>query len=401
MNKVVIITSIHPTFDDRIFHKQARSLAKAGYDVTLVAQHERNEVVDGIKIIGLPKPRNKFQRIFGLSIRILHITFKEKADVYHLHDPELLAIVLFLRLFTKAKLIFDFHENVKKQILNKNWIPALYRRLASFIYTLIESITLKFIDYIIIAEDSYIENYRKYSNLIAIRNYVLLEYSQTAKIHKDNYQNEKKILIYAGGITKIRGAIEMIDALKILVSSGIKSVHLNLIGPISPDLRQELDLLIERYGLEPYVSLLGVINHSEVFDKLIKAHIGLAILHPDLNYVESLPTKFFEYMSTGLPVIASSFPLWKEIIDGSGCGLTVNPLDPKEIAEAIKYLLENPKLMNEMGNNGQKAVLERFSWEKESIKLLKLYDSLTEPKTYKEPNISSRKQNENSSYRSR
>ena len=92
------------------------------------------------------------------------------------------------------------------------------------------------------------------------------------------------------------------------------------------------------------------------------------------NHVNALPNKMFEYMSAGLPVIASNFPLWKEIVEGNKCGLTVNPLSPKEIAEAIRYLLAHPEEARKMGENGRKAVLEKYNWDNESRKLMVFYN---------------------------
>lgn len=63
--KVCILTTVHPLFDTRIFHKEAKTLVKAGYYVTLIVQHDKNDVVDGVKIIALPKPRNRFAPIFS------------------------------------------------------------------------------------------------------------------------------------------------------------------------------------------------------------------------------------------------------------------------------------------------------------------------------------------------
>ena len=83
-------------------------------------------------------------------------------------------------------------------------------------------------------------------------------------------------------------------------------------------------------------------------------------------------------MAAGLPVIASNFPLWKEIVEGNKCGLIVNPLDPEEIARAIEYLINHPDEARRMGKNGRRAVLEKYNWENESKKLLKLYEGLLE-----------------------
>ena len=88
--KVCIITTVHQPFDTRIFHKQAKTLVQAGYDVTLIAQHENDEMVDGVKIIALAKPCNRFARIFGLTWRAFTSALSQSAEVYHFHDPELI-----------------------------------------------------------------------------------------------------------------------------------------------------------------------------------------------------------------------------------------------------------------------------------------------------------------------
>jgi glycosyltransferase involved in cell wall biosynthesis len=84
----------------------------------------------------------------------------------------------------------------------------------------------------------------------------------------------------------------------------------------------------------------------------------------------------FEYMSAGVPVIASNFPLWREIVEGNDCGLCVNPLQPKEIAEAVDFLVANPERAKAMGRNGQRAVREKYNWGNEEMKLLSLYKQI-------------------------
>ncbi len=107
---------------------------------------------------------------------------------------------------------------------------------------------------------------------------------------------------------------------------------------------------------------------------------GLVILHPLQNFKESLPIKMFEYMSAGIPVIASDFTLWSSIINESGSGLVVDPLDPEAIAEQIDALLSDPGLAQRMGQSGRKAVEERYNWKNEEKKLLAFYHDLLHSK---------------------
>jgi len=378
-NKVCILTTVHPPFDTRIFHKQAKTLVKAGYDVTLIVQHNKNEVVDGVKIIALPKPRNRFTQMLSLTWRAFRLALRQKANIYHFHDPELLSWGALLKLTTKAKIIYDVHENVRKQILNKTWLPSWSRSFLSAAYVLVERICLPFIDEIIIAEDSYIENYQGRKNAVALRNYPILTYLEPREdVDKTNRGAGHSFkVIYVGGLTRLRGALELVEAMRIVKADGYEEVRLDLIGPItSLELKRKLDTVICQHDLEGHVSIPGPILHEQVHEILSQSQVGMAVLHPDPNYVDSLPTKLFEYMAAGIPVIASNFPLWKEIVEGNECGLTVDPLNPEEIAEAIEYLLNHPEEQRKMSENGRRAVLEEYNWKKEGEKLLALYAEL-------------------------
>jgi glycosyltransferase involved in cell wall biosynthesis len=378
--KVCILSSVHPPFDARIFHKQAKSLVKAGYDVTLIAQHEKDEVVDGIKIIALPRPKNRLRRMLGTTWKAFNRARKQKAGIYHFHDPELLPIGLLLKVFTRGKVIYDIHEDVRGDLTTKLWLPRVARWSLSLMYWLLERLSLPFIDEIIIAEDSYIKNYKNRQNILAIRNYPILSLlKETADV-----KNSRPTIVYAGRIAEARGVFELIEAVRLLKPS-YENLSLTLVGQVSPDtLVGKIGNLLERLGLQDNVSLVGGVKHEEIYNIMPRCHIGIAILYPEPNYIESLPTKLFEYMAAGLPVIASNFPLWKEIVEGNNCGLTVNPLDPEDIARAIEYLIEHPEEARKMGKNGRKAVKEKYNWEAESQKLIELYKNLTKGKRTKQ-----------------
>jgi glycosyltransferase involved in cell wall biosynthesis len=377
--KICILTSVHPPFDTRIYYKQAKSLAKAGYDVTLIAQHDRDEVVEGIRVVALPRPKNRLRRMLGTTWKAFNRARKQKAGIYHFHDPELLPIGVLLKVFTRGKVIYDSHEDVRSELKTKPWLPKVARWFLSLMYRLLERLSLPFIDEIIIAEDSYIKNYKKRSNISVLRNYPVLSYvGGPAEV-----KASPPALVYVGGISQTRGALELIESLRLLKTK-YEKVTLTLVGPIySNSLEEKIAKLRKELGLQDNVRLAGQVKHQEIYNLLSGCNIGMAILHPEPNYIESLPTKLFEYMAVGLPVIASNFPLWKEIVEGNNCGLTVDPLKPAEIARAVEYLIEHPEEARKMGQNGQKAVMEKYNWETESRKLIELYENLTKGKRTK------------------
>ena len=369
--RVCILTSVHPLSSVRIFHKQSKSLIKAGYDVILIIQHDKDETIDGIKIIALPKVTGRVKRILGIW-KVFRLAFSQKAKIYHFHDPELLPVGILLKIFTGSKIIYDVHENIKRDIEKKNWLPKGTRKLASIVFQLIEKVGMLFFSKLIIAEDSYIENYSKYSNVVILRNYPILPSIEEFPINK----NSRPTLIYVGGISKARGVYELIDTIKLLKVK-YPDILLELVGGIAnANLEAMIKEKIRGNNIEENIHLVGRVDYKDIYSMAFNCHVGMAILHPIPNYKESLATKLYEYMAINLPIVASNFPMWKEVVEGNKCGLTVNPLNPKEIASAVEYLISNPEEATQMGQNGRKAVIEKYNWETESKKLIAIYQEL-------------------------
>jgi glycosyltransferase involved in cell wall biosynthesis len=363
--KVCILTSVHGPFDIRIFHKEAKSLAKAGYYVTLIAQHDRDEVVDGVKIVALPRPKNRFCRMVG-TWWVLRLAYRQKADIYHFHDPELLPVGLLLKLTTKGKVIYDVHEDYPTLILIKHWLPRILRRPVSLLFNLVEKSISTHLDYVITVVDPLSDKF-KGDKVVTVCNYPILEGIQP----KSEYDFKSPKLIYVGGLAKERGITEIVQSMEYLDFP--RDIKLILCGTFDPASYEE-----EIRGLRGFerVEYLGWVDPENVPSKLAQAVVGIACLHPETEFVQMPTTKVFEYMAAGVPVIASNFPKWKEFIEATDCGITVDPLNPREIARAIEYLIDHPHEAEIMGRNGRKTVLENYNWETESKKLLTVYADL-------------------------
>jgi len=368
--KVCILTPVHPVFDTRIFHKEAKTLIDAGYDVTLIAQHDKNKTVDGIKIIALPKPKNRFERFIKLDYLTYKKAIHQKANIYHFHDPELIPWMVKLKKKTKAKIIYDVHEDVAKQILSKYWLPKIFRRLIAYNFDKYEKYIAKKIDYIIAATPD-IKNNFKQNNIIDIKNYPTIINVQKIKNRGEREYTE---LIYIGGLSRIRGIKKIIESLKHI---NLKySVKLKLIGKFSNQkFKQEIKNISKRNS---NIIFLGWCSQKKVYKNLLRSDIAIACLFPLKRFQKNIGLKIYEYMNAQLPIIASNFPLWIEVIEKNKCGICVDPLKPKEIAKAIEYLIEHPDEAKKMGENGRRAVLEKYNWENESKKLLEIYKKLLE-----------------------
>jgi len=365
--KVCILASVHSPFDGRIFHKEAKTLVKAGYDVVLIAQHNKEEIVDGVRIVPLPKPRNRFERITRVVWKLFRLALKEKGDVCHFHDPELIPIGLTLKLFDK-KVIYDIHELVYFQIEDKYWLKfRIVKRLIQWTYLLFEKLSIKFFDQLILAEDGYksyfIQRYKNFKRYTMIRNFPIVSLIESAKPLNDGMK-QNPIVIYAGGLSRTRGIKEIVQAMEFIRDRA----ELWLLGKWE---NEKFEKECESLKGWKYTKYLGLKPLEEVYSYTKVADMGISILYPVKNYVTSLPVKAFEYMACSLPMIMSNFPYWKEIF--GECALFANPYDPKDIAEKILYLLDNPDKAKKLGSEGRKLIEEKYIWEAEQKKLLDVY----------------------------
>jgi len=364
--KVVIFSTVHRAADDRIFHKEARSLARAGYEVVLFADAPHDRVVDGVRIRVLSRPSSRFRRTFA-SLRLIRAILKEKADIHHFHDPELLPVGLLLRLLGK-KVIYDAHEDFPKDILSKLYLP---RRLRPFLAALtdpMERLAARAMSGVVTATDSI---QRRFPGSVALHNYPILSYILPTQGPTLPALAESPFVLYSGVISRTRGAVEMRAAVKLL--SRRYHLKLRLLGLFYDDAIRDQTLQLDATRIVDYRGFMAM---SEVYRHYHGALAGLVVLHPLRKHLESMPIKMFEYMACGVPTIASDFPLWRRIVYEQGCGLVVDPLDVPQIADAIMYLMKHPEEAKEMGRRGKELVAKKYNWESESKKLLLLYDQL-------------------------
>jgi glycosyltransferase involved in cell wall biosynthesis len=307
--------------------------------------------------------------------RVLNAALHEKADLYHLHDPELIPVGLVLRLFGK-RVVYDVHEELPKQIMSKYWIRPWLRYWLAKLADAAESISARTFDAVVAATPAIAARFPE-SKAIVVQNFPILEELTIGE--RAPYAERSFRIACIGGITEIRGIKEIVRAMTMIPQKlDAKLLLAGIIAP--PELENELKAMP---GWDR-VNFLGWQSRDGVARALGESRVGSVLLHPQPNYLESYPIKLFEYMSVGIPVVASDFPLWREIVQGTGCGILVDPLNPKAIADAIQWLLEHPKESESMGLRGQQAVRSRFNWNSEAKKLLHVYRLILNPLTYTE-----------------
>lgn len=360
--KICHLTTVHSYNDVRIFLKECCSLASAGFETHLIVPGAKDEVVNGVHLHGIPKNVNS--RVSRMT-KVVWAAYKKAraidSDLYHFHDPELLPVGLILKFYGK-KVIYDIHEDVPRDILTKEWIPGIIRKQISSIFEFFENWAVKRINCAVGATPFITNRFLSLGiKAVNINNYPIIKefYAQHT-----NWGKKEQAICYIGTIERARGTVEMVKAL------GKTNAKLLLAGKYSPeDHRNEVIHLDEWKQVEE----LGQINRDQVAHTLARSMAGLVLFHPGPNHNDAQPNKMFEYMSIGIPVISSNFPLWEKIIEGHNCGICVEPLNTAAIADAIQWVMDHPVEAENMGKNGLKAVKEKYNWETESKKLITLY----------------------------
>ena len=363
--KVVHMTSVHPPTDVRIFGKQCRSLARAGHEVHLIVPGVEHKTVEGVALESVPSPRNRFDRMLRTTWAVFRKALALDADIYHFHDPELMPVGILLS-FRGKKVVYDVHEELANDILDKPYIWRPLRPLVAGAVRSFERMASYFYAGIVVTRHSLLRNFDRRKTVL-VHNYPIL--GELATPGGGSFAGRPAIAAFVGGATRERGLRELVEALALLPDD--MPFELHIAGRIAPPA-----FLAELEALPGWrrVRYLGWLKRPEVAELLGKAHCGIVTFLPAANHLESEPTKLFEYMSAGLPVIASNFPHWEPLVRAEGYGLLVDPRDPRAIANALRWIMQHPEEAEAMGKRGQQAVITQYNWDAELEKLIALYE---------------------------
>ncbi len=294
---------------------------------------------------------------------------RTKAMIYHYHDPELVFMGWVLRWFFHKKVIFDIHESVARQIMGKDYLPRCTRKTISICYKFMERIFTRG-QVLVLANENSVADYP--SDAYLVQNYPLLDDSLIAATADEEQKSEVPLLVYVGGVSKIRGALVYIE-LAAELAARHHDFRMMLIGPCSPELHERLNTRIKQLNLTEIVSVTGRMEYRQAMQSVARATIGLCLLLPVPNYTTCLATKIIEYMMLGTPALASNFDVWRPYVQGEGTGMLADPTNIDEVVEVCERMLADRDALAAMGQRGRTAVRQKYNWTSEFAVLLQCY----------------------------
>ncbi len=372
--RVAHLSIIHKPLDTRVFRKQCRALAADGYEVHLVVGGAPERAVEGVHLHSIaatdarPALRDQLPRLW----RTARVAFALRASVYHLHDPHLIWLGVILKR-RGAQVIYDVHEDYPAKARTEHADRRVHRALKALTWSTLERIARRALDAFVCASPAIAAKFPADRTVVVGNLPLHREFAAPRNGSACPYRERTNTLLYVGSLTKTRGFFEITRALDLLPAE--RECRLRVVG-------QFRDRTVARAATtSPTSGRLEIVPfqpYGRVIEELLSARIGLVLLHPLPNHTDPIRSnKLFEYMSAGIPVIASDLPRWREIVLGVDCGLVVNPLDPAAIAAAIDYLLTHASEAEAMGQRGREAVWSQLNWDSDRTRLLSLYRDLT------------------------
>lgn len=368
--RVAHLTTVHSPFDSRIFERQCRSLARAGYAVSLVAPHRDGTSPAGVDLVELEPPRNRLQR-WRLLPACYRAALFTGARLFHLHDPELLPVGVLLQR-RGGQVVADLHENLGLDLLAKDWIPGPLRPSVSWLGTRVERWATSRLAHVVAATPSIAAQFARGDATVVANFPEATEFDAALRPYTDRPLR----VLYAGELAARRGSLVLPRlAERLRDRSGVEVVAAGRFSSPAERRRARAETGWDR------IDDRGVIPFRQVVELIGNSRVGLVLYDASPNHLEAWPRKLFEYMAGAVPVVYSDLPGMRRLLEPLGCGIAVAPDDVASAVAAVEWLLDHPEQAESMGRRGRDAVDRELNWDHEREKLLALYQRLLAPRS--------------------
>ena len=365
---VAHLTTVHHPLDPRISQKQLPTLQEAGLEATLIAAGRPSDMPSGFDVVSLPPVETRLERL-GLQKDAFQKARALNADVYQVHDPELLPLLFLLRRATGAAVVYDMHEDYRSKG------PVLGRALRA-----LERWAFRWLDHVILAEEGYqaIVADEAVPSTCVLNYFKPVEEAEQTRAPAAPRSGEPTRLLYTGTVARNRGLHTMVDV-AVEIQRRSRPGMLRIVGACHrPGQWADAEQKQQKEALGTTLMMVGgdtYVPSSQMGTHYRWADVGLALFQPHPNHYKSVPTKFYEYLHYGLPIICSDFPLWRAFIEEHECGAVVPPGDPEAVLDVLTRWQAEPARYRAYADNARAAAYQ-YQWAQMEEPLLAVYRGL-------------------------
>ena len=356
-------------------YNEAGTLVESGHQVTVLGWDRSGksipfEVRNGITIERIYESAPDSTNIHSLSnfirfsARVLSHLRKKSFDLIHCHNLQLLPLGILLKRLNKVPLIFDSCE--------PDYFVLYPRKLQSMV-KFFERFMANQADAIFVHNAYQVRKYRISGHPLVT---LIGSYPTKEMIRETDEKastKEKIIIGRIGSIYQDNGIEEILAGFR-LISKCMENIELLFAGRVFDSYQDKFKHLIK--GMENKVKVTGAFNSQDMPKLYSRIDISIIVCRRSAWFKNITPTKFFDSLAMGVPVIVSDMGGLKDIIERYRCGIVVDERNPEKVAEAIKKMIENPALRHEMVLNGLRAIKESYNWERMKTRLLNVYSKL-------------------------
>lgn len=364
------VTIGHNPTDDRIFYKEVLTLSEKYPKISVIApkrcQPEQHPAVQ----FHLFSEKGYFRNLFSA----FKIAKSVRANLYHVHDFEFLPFALFLKYKYKRKVVYDAHETIFYYFTEFTRRSKLITFIPAIIAQTTEWICAHFTDYVITVTPWVAKGFRPFHKKITlIYNYPIVDMFEIPAF--ENKAKNRPLILYHGQLVPARNIDIMVESMK-YVREKFPDAKLLIIGGIQQWYKDQLDLIVRENRLEKWVEFRQPVPFTEVPQLIRNATLGLSSMRPNESFKRSIQIKPFEFMSMGVPVLGCRVPSTEIYIEQTESGMLVDPPTAQNLGNIIIHLLSHPEIMNRMGQNGWRAVREKYNWAMMKKPLYRIYNEV-------------------------
>jgi hypothetical protein len=367
------VSTGHTALDHRLFDKEGRALAHAGFHVRIVAKHPRPETRDGIELVPLPGGRTRLERFLGAPWRALRALQRHRAGIVHLHDLELLQICPVLKMLGQPIVIYEAHEDFGNLLRRRDWIPTFLRPVAGVAAATAEAVLARTADAVVAPTRGLVDRFTNGTRLAAY-NLPTRDFLDRAGQGARPASERLYDVIHLGVLSQTR--LEFLGKTLELLLARRPRTSVRVVGVTAPQaayLTARLGSALDVHGPVPYDAVPSLVRDCRVG---INVH---PVVYPHLRV--AVPVKVLEYMACGCAVVSSWLPELDALLGETTRDLTMlRSVGPERYAQAVAEWLDDPVRLDTCAGRLRAAVRDRYLWESQGAKLVDLYDRLLRAK---------------------